>query len=557
MAADRAQEGEESDMDKFGAARIAALAAVMALAVVACGSSTDTSTVSASTAHGTLAEDPPLRIASLDAAAFKENLSASSAGAELIQLAGAPTCGVDFYYIKFWTVGGAKEVTESSGALMVPTGAAPICSGPRPILLYAHATQTDKLANIADITDPNNSEGADIAATFAAQGYIVVAPNYAGYDISTLGYHPYLDAQQQSGEMLDALAAARTALPHTFASATTDSGQLFIAGYSEGGHVAVATLKVLEASGTTVTAAAGGSGPYALEALGDAIMFGNVDIGSTVFSPLVTTSYQHEYGDIYSTPSDIYTSTYASGIDTLLPSATPIDTLFAEGKLPETFLFDIDTPTVTVPGNAMLSAALTAALQEPPPTSSPEAPIFDLGFGTPYLLNDSVRVDWALDAASDPDGEDSGLTGIAPAPTLAPAPPSYPWRNAFYQNDMRHWWGLLAPSAPLLMCGGENDPEVFFSVDTLTMAAYWSGVPTVSTLDVDPASGPSGSYAAIQAAFQSSEATELAYLQTPAGGSLSAEEAEIDVVEGYHAAVAPFCALAMRAFFSNFTGAGS
>ena len=26
---------------------------------------------------------------------------------------------------------------------------------------------------------------------FAAQGYIVVAPNYAGYDISTLGYHPY------------------------------------------------------------------------------------------------------------------------------------------------------------------------------------------------------------------------------------------------------------------------------------------------------------------------------------------------------------------------------
>ena len=44
--------------------------------------------------------------------------------------------------------------------------------------------------NIANITDPSNTEGALIAAMFAAQGYIVVAPNYAGYDISTLGLSP-------------------------------------------------------------------------------------------------------------------------------------------------------------------------------------------------------------------------------------------------------------------------------------------------------------------------------------------------------------------------------
>src|SRR6185437_7564404 len=109
-------------------------------------------------------------------------------------------------------------------------------------------------------------------------------------------------------------------------------------------------------------AAAGGSGPYALEAFGDAIMFGDVDIGSTQFAPLLTTSYQHEYGDIYQSTADIYSSTYASGIDTLLPSATPISTLFGENKLPLSALFDSTTPTVTVPGNAMLSAELTAAL---------------------------------------------------------------------------------------------------------------------------------------------------------------------------------------------------
>jgi len=131
---------------------------------------------------------------------------------------------VDFYYVKLWTVGAAGESTESSGALMVPTGAPPACSGARPIVLYAHGTNSDKTLNIADVTNATNTEGVLIAAMFAAQGYIVVAPNYAGYDISRLGYHPYLNAEQQSGEMLDMLTAARAALPKTLSAATSGEG---------------------------------------------------------------------------------------------------------------------------------------------------------------------------------------------------------------------------------------------------------------------------------------------------------------------------------------------
>ena len=98
--------------------------ALCAAVVCACGSSSQTSMVATSTAHGTLAENPPFRIASLDAAAFEAELAASASGAQLLQITGNPSCGVDFYYVKFWTVGGANETTESSGALMVPTGAA-------------------------------------------------------------------------------------------------------------------------------------------------------------------------------------------------------------------------------------------------------------------------------------------------------------------------------------------------------------------------------------------------------------------------------------------------
>src|SRR5271168_3611378 len=213
----------EMGMFKFVKASVPAL---VVAALCACGgSSSQTGTTSTSTAHGTLALNPPFRIASVNAATLNAQLGASASGAQLLELTGAPVCGVDFYYIKFWTLGGAGETTESSGAMMVPTGAAGTCSGPRPIVLYAHGTNTDKTLNLADVSNPNNSEGVLIAAMFAAQGFIVVAPNYAGYDISTLGYHPYLLANQQSGEMLDILAAARSGLPKSLSSATSDSGQ--------------------------------------------------------------------------------------------------------------------------------------------------------------------------------------------------------------------------------------------------------------------------------------------------------------------------------------------
>src|SRR3984893_173945 len=151
------------------------------------------------------------------------------------------------------------------------------------------------------------------------------------------------------------------------------------------------------------------SGPYALEAFGDAIQFGAVDLGSTVFSPLLATSYKKAYGNIYSTPSDLYSATYVNGIETLLPSATPLNTIFATGLLPLTALFDSTTPVVTVPGNPVLSGELTALLMVPgspgyPLPSTAQTPLFAAGFGSPYLINNSYRVSYALDAASNPDG---------------------------------------------------------------------------------------------------------------------------------------------------------
>ncbi|MBS0387892.1 MAG: prolyl oligopeptidase family serine peptidase [Proteobacteria bacterium] len=539
------------------ALRIALLCSVAVL--TACGSDTPTSAVDNSTTRGTLVENPPFRIASVDAMTLAAELGASASGTQLLQVTGAPACGVDFNYMHYYTVNASPTgdvPASASAALMIPTGAAPACSGPRPILLYAHGTQTDKAANLADITDPNNSEGALIAAMFAAQGYIVVAPNYVGYDTSDGTFHPYLNADAQSKDMIDALTAARKALGKVLASTTTDNGQLFISGYSQGGYVAMATHKALQAAGMTVTASAPMSGPYALEAFGDAVFFGKVNLGSTIFTPLLTTSYQKSYGNIYSATSDIFEDAYSASIEGLLPSTTPIDTLISTGKLPQLQLFNSTTP---VTGNATLDALLA----EPSDPNDPRTPLFRLGFGTMNLVKNSFRVAYVADAAGQPDG------ALLPQPTfqLATAPTNT-LRLAFKQNDLRSW----IPQVPVLMCGGGNDPVVFFPVNTITISYWWEaqGVPVartavaiptslVTVLDLEAGLGAGDPFALAEGGFATAKGAiyQAAYDSTVAAGgdAAAADQAgQFAVVQSYHTTVAPFCSAAARGFFSQFLG---
>jgi hypothetical protein len=119
-----------------------------------------------------------------------------------LAVAGPPQCAVSVYRVHYNTVGGAGEATDASAAIFVPSGGGNSCSNSRPVVLYAHGTSLQKSYDMADIA--NNTEARLAAAVFAAQGFIVVAPNYAGYGGSSLGYHPYLDRVQEAADMIDA-----------------------------------------------------------------------------------------------------------------------------------------------------------------------------------------------------------------------------------------------------------------------------------------------------------------------------------------------------------------
>lgn len=466
--------------------------------------------------RGSLIE-APVRTASLTPDAIAAALTSADGAQYLLDLIAAPKCGIDVYQVRYNTVDPAGAATTASAAMMIPTGTDPTCQGPRPVVLYAHGTAAQKTLNLADISNEDNLEGLLAATMFTTQGYVLIAPNYTGYDISALTYNPYLNADQESKDMVDALTAARGALP----APVTDSGKLFVTGYSQGGHVAMATHKLLQETGATITASAPMSGPYAVAAFTDAVFFGEVTRTTPLFLVFTSTGYQKAYGDVYTSPTDLFEARYATGIETLLPSAVPRTQLFAEGKLPRDQLFDSTPPD---PAFAPFTPATTPANL---------APVFAQGFGPDHLVTNAFRLSYLQDAQANPDGSFPTVLDNRPA-----ANPANGLRRAFKRNDLRVW----VPTAPVFLCGGADDPTVLF-MNTQLIQAYWSasGVTApVTVLDLESPITSSDPDAARKAAF------------AVAKEAIEADGGDAAVVESYHSTlVPPFCLSAVKSFFDG------
>jgi alpha/beta superfamily hydrolase len=484
--------------------------------------------------RGQLLTSPPTLVASFGTAELLGRLSLDALGQELLTLAYSPICTINVYELSYETIGANSELTTSTGALMVPSGAAANCQGPRPIVEYAHGTTPIKNYDMAQLSGSNaSSEGLILAALFAAEGYVVVAPNYAGYDSSTLSYHPYLVGAQQAAEMMDALTAARSALPVPLAPTVSDNQKLFVTGYSQGGYVAMAASRAMQAAGQTVTASAPMSGPYALAAFGDAIFLGQVNGSATENVALLVNAYQNAYGNLYSEPTEVFVSPYANDIAGLLPSTTPISTLYSESLLPSSALFSSTPP-------APQYASITPAT-----TPSNLATVFASGFAPgDYLILNSYRLAYLEDEQANPDGGFPTVTTGLPA-----ASPKSTLRQDLKTNDLRNW----TPTMPSLLCGGDGDPEVFF-FNTQLMQGYWSkNAPSAPASVLDVASAPTAGdpYADEKDGFRAAvTAVEVAAI---AGGATDGGHAA--VLADYHARLLPpFCLAAVKSFFDGHGG---
>ena len=532
----------------------------LASTLAACGSDNDSTTTPpaktgvASLPTGNLIKDP-LTTKNLTPSALTQLFNTTDP--DFSQVAATPKCGVRVEYMQYDTVDVKGNKTDATGAVFIPTGTDASCSGNRPIVLNAHGTATTKAYNFAEVGNANNEAGPAatlLAALFAGQGYVVISPNYAGYDKSSLAYHPYLNAQQQSHEMADALKAGREVVRRTgSATNVADNGKLFITGYSQGGYVTMATTRYLETLKEPVTAALPISGPYAMEAFGDVVFGGKVMLGATFFAPLMARNYQEQYGNIYAKPSDMFAPANADEIPSLLPSASMTDMqLILSGKLPASAMFQ-KAPT----GNSTLDAI------------SPSDPAFSFGFdAAQYLVKNDYRLGYLADAQKNVDWAVpylQGYTNYSPVPATLP---EHPLRKALKANDLR---GYL-PTMPVIMCGGNQDPMVFFDVNSSLMKKLWDtdtnktsatklGIididitnratrqkPVYQTLGFDTVNNNSiqSQSEKMQAGF-ASKVQNIAAIAAANGGNPSQA-----VAMQYHGLVTPYCMGVAQTLFSQF-----
>jgi len=233
----------------------------------------------------------------------------SSYPQSFIELFGIPLpvqYSVDFYRITYTTTDTDGSQTVASGALTIPVSST--CNS-FPMMEYCHGTVLRRF----DVPSEENSEGTVLVA-LSATGYIGIAPDYLGLGEDE-GVHPYVHAESQATASLDLITAAREFLETLDAQ---DNGEVFITGYSQGGHAAMATLKYAQDNNLVdeigIVAGAPLSGPYDMSGSQADLILSDEPYLTPGYVIYLLVSYQSVYGNLYNELSDVIQEPYASQV---------------------------------------------------------------------------------------------------------------------------------------------------------------------------------------------------------------------------------------------------
>ena len=177
-----------------------------------------------------------------------------------------------------------------------------------PTYMFGHGTQISKGR---DITDEDAQQG--ICLGMATDGYLSLYPDYYGMGKGD-GHHLYQHAWSEGMSYVYMLYAVEE-LKKQLSFET--NGQLFLTGYSQGGHSSFAAQKYIEALHDPrfkVTATSPMSGAY--DMTGEQAKYMFVKYPKPFYLPYLIISYQTAYG-IFPNPN-IY-SVFRAPFDTLLP----------------------------------------------------------------------------------------------------------------------------------------------------------------------------------------------------------------------------------------------
>lgn len=203
---------------------------------------------------------------------------------------------VDIYKVLYTTTGSDMNLDTASGLFMLPSG----INRPMPIACYQHGTTTGR----SDV--PSNLRAFyEMGVLLATNGIAVVAPDYLGMG-SSRGFHPYVHAETEATAAVDLIRALQTYMSE---EELTWNQQLFITGYSQGGHAAMALHQYIEEEipdEMQVTASLPMSGPYSLSGVMLGLAYGEEEFNFPSYLVYSARGLKEIYPDLYDQESDLY-----------------------------------------------------------------------------------------------------------------------------------------------------------------------------------------------------------------------------------------------------------
>ncbi|MBS1490652.1 MAG: hypothetical protein JSS93_09000 [Bacteroidetes bacterium] len=212
--------------------------------------------------------------------------------------------GTDLYTITYKTTYQGKPIT-ASGLVILPQTTSPVG-----MVCFNHGTIAAH--SEAPSVQPLNSTTWIFYSALASPGLIAVIPDFLGFGSSASMLHPYYVEDATATPVMDAMKAAREL---AIQKGKSFNGKLFIAGYSQGGYVTMATHKAIEANGLpnfNLVASFPASGGYDVKGMQN-YFWGLPTYDEPFFLAYVAMAYKNYYN--WSQPlTDVFQAAYAEVI---------------------------------------------------------------------------------------------------------------------------------------------------------------------------------------------------------------------------------------------------
>ena len=192
---------------------------------------------------------------------------------------------IDLYSIIYETIDQFGEVAQASGSISVPS----VDDSAFPIYLFGHGTEIRRAGA------PSMSGFNVLNMWVSTSGYIYIEPDYLGLGISQ-GLHPYHLKDVTASTMIDMIYASKSLCNNL--NNIQFNNQLFIAGYSEGGYAAMATVKEIEenySNELNITMSFPMAGAYDLSGTMADLMLSEEEYEDPFYLPFFILSYIEKY----------------------------------------------------------------------------------------------------------------------------------------------------------------------------------------------------------------------------------------------------------------------